>query len=1015
MKYVFGILVIAYSSQVFSCATESRRHINPDGTQGGLVSLTAKVSNKAFISFDSKVCDHVVVEADSKILNGSQILERAWIRSNVVVSEESTVKGAALLWGQTSRSIVQIKGRSTVEGDVKLSNGTIISESSHIYGSVHLADVIVKSNSEVCGNFIISDLKIDDSYFCDNSTYEFSRSDVSLLNYKEEAFNSRTKNLEFKLSNGNSFDKDNTFVSINDRVLAYPELKIYRNFITLSPEALSEGVNDINILGKDHHNKVLRARSFKVLIGSGTKSFVLQNFDYSEDLNVNAVYIYDEQEYEGKAKIINGDVVLYNLPSNFERLEVVLKGVNAKFLLFERFNIFQAPDSLPLTTLPSHVDNFLNFENDLHGWQISDPAAVILESNVENKTLKIFPQYDRRVEVIKRVKLSSDYVAVQMNSNFGLPIVKRFFSPNYSVDIFIGPVNRNLAPQFVTVNSDNSLDDAIETAAVKTTNDQTEFLIFYRINPLTTNAVFLEDPFQIDGGEIPIRFIDFRPTNLIAKNPPIEGFRITPTNNMENEDFDCNHESFHDPGLKYVKDKSSLNFLSVGLSPLMPSVIENRIFGSIFFHSVKRSDFDDAYSVRLEIRQGDKFIISTLSKCQAQALNNFPKDSMAYSPLVNSIAYPLFNISFSELLAAQFSYDRNVRMQIILNLKNGETLKSPVRSLKLLKAFQKPLSFRYGHSEHYDIEGTSNAELPRMGGDKWIVPAYEVILAEILDIFQGEWKVNDLTKLNGGNYEPHQVHEAGIDADISYEYNFDSFITATQWKNSLDKIEYFLNEILKSGHIGYVRDIYITKFKPVENRFNNRCFGQDFPGDSTRAVDLFTNNGEKSLLLNRKDHKDHLHLRFNHATYSPVSHPYFPESPGDFDLDDLWFELSPELDFWVFIKQEVKDDFLKRKVLWRLQEKNGFEDQTMTVTFGTERWTDITAPQKTKKIERKNIRAAPIFYFYASAVNDENGKCFQREVELDLGDLPYVKDNKNHYRWTYIRNKQGNLQPVPYN
>lgn len=93
-----------------------RRHINPDGTQGGWVSIDAHVAKTVYVGRDAKV------NGIARVKGRARILDQANVSGNVEgdsvvcdqarVGEGCTVRGSSMLSGQTN-----IQGRgSIIEG-----------------------------------------------------------------------------------------------------------------------------------------------------------------------------------------------------------------------------------------------------------------------------------------------------------------------------------------------------------------------------------------------------------------------------------------------------------------------------------------------------------------------------------------------------------------------------------------------------------------------------------------------------------------------------------------------------------------------------------------------------------------------------------------------------------------------------------------------------------------------------------------------------------------------------------
>ncbi len=79
-------------------ATKARRHINPDGTVGGYVALTATVDKNAYVSKNACVYNHATVLG--RVEGRASIAGKAFIDKDVVVSGDMHVARHTYLTGK---------------------------------------------------------------------------------------------------------------------------------------------------------------------------------------------------------------------------------------------------------------------------------------------------------------------------------------------------------------------------------------------------------------------------------------------------------------------------------------------------------------------------------------------------------------------------------------------------------------------------------------------------------------------------------------------------------------------------------------------------------------------------------------------------------------------------------------------------------------------------------------------------------------------------------------------------
>lgn len=108
-------------------AVLSRRHKNPDDTQGGWVAGTASVTNTAYIGFDARVYGEGRVYETAGVFDFAQVFGQARVSGRSRITDRACIFGLTEVWGD-----------AVVGGDTKLS------EPSGVRG-----DAFVMSNRDV--------------------------------------------------------------------------------------------------------------------------------------------------------------------------------------------------------------------------------------------------------------------------------------------------------------------------------------------------------------------------------------------------------------------------------------------------------------------------------------------------------------------------------------------------------------------------------------------------------------------------------------------------------------------------------------------------------------------------------------------------------------------------------------------------------------------------------------------------------------------------------------------------
>lgn len=66
---IFYLLMFFQSVEGFTCNLNgAKKHLNPDGSLGGLVSRDARVAASSYIDMNAKICDRSRIGEHSKIL-----------------------------------------------------------------------------------------------------------------------------------------------------------------------------------------------------------------------------------------------------------------------------------------------------------------------------------------------------------------------------------------------------------------------------------------------------------------------------------------------------------------------------------------------------------------------------------------------------------------------------------------------------------------------------------------------------------------------------------------------------------------------------------------------------------------------------------------------------------------------------------------------------------------------------------------------------------------------------------
>ena len=140
----------------------AHQHINPDGSRGGWVANTAKVSYTAYLEINATVFGHAwlsgeahvfdqaqiygnaCVHGSTRISGHAQVCDQARVYGDAEVSGHAQICGESLVFGQA-----QIFGNAKVSGRAKVSGQTWVCGEAHIHLSELTRGLHAKSPPQV--------------------------------------------------------------------------------------------------------------------------------------------------------------------------------------------------------------------------------------------------------------------------------------------------------------------------------------------------------------------------------------------------------------------------------------------------------------------------------------------------------------------------------------------------------------------------------------------------------------------------------------------------------------------------------------------------------------------------------------------------------------------------------------------------------------------------------------------------------------------------------------------------
>lgn len=1031
LAFIFLLLVIpllgeACDGNVFT------RHTNPDGSEGGLVNKDAKVEASVHIDHTAKVCDKAWVDGNARILGYAIVKEDAWVREYSTVKDRASVGGKSVVQG-TRNTPVMISDDSRVYGSAKILTGTRISDRSEIFGNVSIRDSQITGTARVCEGYIISDQSIDDNYFCREGEEEKeSRAQVELISYNEDHFNKISDRIIFEIKDYRFLLDRNVFqILINGQQVNPGNIDVgHTRLVVNSSSLIVDGENEIKFLGRDEFNKILPQSYFHFIVGLGSRTIQVQQQDNSQDpkIRTNVSFIYEGREYKGLSKYKNGEIIVEGVPENLTDVEFKIKGIGSRSFFVESYSsINQIPISFNATAIPPYQNNYTDFSHGLEGWSVSHIDNIQIATEGDSTKVKVSPNQFERVELTKTIRLSKVEKGFGVRFNINSHML-RLYDGSEKIQIVLASAvhgqievfNYTLEQMRVFGKQDGQEDLIIQIPHQSPTSS--EYTVLIRLFPSESSNLSQETWLDLIGIAVSTVYIDFQPMNFSPLNK--EELELSPTYPLD--EMKCLVRTYdRNINLKYENTEVELPFFSAGITSMMPNFRENRIYGRLHVIGVPRSKIRNLWLIGLQ-NGVEKFNVE-LAACSKSKLSasapEYPIGEIFNISHGKNLVHHLFSIPALDLLAINTTIGSGndqigdeISLKVrgeFLDLVNSFTYESNIRNYKILSSPHLPSAATFNPSISLEDYDNSYKGILRTGGDKWIRPAYASVLMNLISLHKvGDvytWLVNDLSKLNGGHFEPHRSHDTGFDADVMFpkingvQTNLTEDRNKDEWRSLLEHLENFLDK--NNAYNGYITDYLLTvknipSEKFIEKRLKNRCLGDRF-------VSLTDELGTGSLVRDYEGHVDHFHIKFNELEDDGKAQNKPRQIPVDADLNDFWFTIKDENDrteLTITPKEEVKDEFENRVILWRFQDKEGFDDPGLIVDFG--QWPLVVKEKNLGIMKRPSVHRQDVLKFiYVTVGNKESGWCVQRKVEIDQS--LFKRKETEELRWTYVKTPSG--------
>lgn len=1026
-SFLLYLLFLVISNQVFACEMSSaHRHTNPDSSEGGLVNSKAKVAATAYLAYGAKVCDSAWVDGNAKVLDQAIIKGNAWVREFSTVKDKAVIDEHAVLWGNQGFPVL-VEGEAQIYGNAKILAGTTVSDLSRIYGNVSLKSSIVFNKGKVCENYVLSNQNLGGNYYCPEGSDIESIAKLRLDSVDTKKMNAFPEYLEFSLSEYSfSLEVSSYQIFVNDNLIPISELSINHNKIIInSAHYFRNGENDVLFKGRDSFDRTLYG-SFTFVLGSGIKKMTIETLDHQIDpvMDFEVEFENDGGIYQADTSYIDGELTIYNIPESFVSSAVYLKGIGTESVVVERFESFDLiPLELVSTNLPVFIDNNVVVDNKLSTWNISHTDQIRFEQYSGKESFSIIPLENEIVEVSKTFKLKGDVRAIDLNlllDSSGLN--KSFGNHSQKIQIiFVSPEEKRIIVHdysendvFAFTDEEQAISKQMLTVSKKRAADANYTLIIRVFPVLHLSVASVPEGSWIRVWDIDLSktMIEFSPQNLSPMN--LRENKII-TKNIGNERCDDSRFFLRNNRETLGILREEIRYLSAGETPMMPRFYENRIYGDLNITGIPISNISGIYLVGEQ--NGKEIFKEGLSKCSLRKFED-RRRAQPDSQVINisdedSLVGHIFGISKHSLNEVQTYYSPNfvsVPLDGIISMKIVVEFITPIKgvffkesSVMIKRILSSPdLNLLLSYNPNYKLEDYDLGEVGtiRTGGDKWIRPIYAKILEGIIRDSNRKapenWMINDISKLNGGRFEGHDTtHDIGIDVDLvlmGRGFNLES-------KRTLNALERLLEGSKNFNE--YIRDYIVTVpnyYKPkgpedtsplersysslIEKRFQNRCIGD-------RIVRLPIEKGTGSVLRHIKTkHTDHTHLRFNKVGTASGPLKVVKKLPKNVSLNDFDFRYNDKNELIVRFRHGLKSKYADKRVLWRYQDKERFDDTQLNVSFGEVVLESGPIEEPEEKILKTNSGTRFIYIAFES-INpsrplDDHGWCIEKKAVIEI-------------------------------
>lgn len=1022
-------LLLLVSAHVFACDIPvGTNHTNPDGSQGGFVSASARVSPHAYVSPTARVCGSAWVDEHVMLSDFAVVDDEAWIMKYVEISGYAEVREHAVLSGLADSQKLIVTDNAKIRSNAKIRGSYHITGASHIYGSVEIKGRgSVGGYSTICESVVLEDVDLfDSSYYCADGAESAGK--IAIANKHVGTLVDANKEIHFELQYVESLRPELTKVILNGEEIDQDYLIVQKDLIRILPHPLlQDGLNEIVVSAIDLHGKVIVDEGTSIIVGKQALEIELSS-SLSASAVVEAWFRYKGDELKVPTRRNGASLILNAIPDIPEaRIDIMVLDQNVqKYVSFE---LISPVTELSLDAWPSHIQNNLDFSSGLTGWNVSVPNNVELVSVPGGYQASLALSEELTLEHVFRLEnsaqstltpvsfLRSDFVSLLPDVDMHVLMLAKksrefkrvIFNPQAESHLIRGSVDGLQAREKVlNFFADHAGEDVV--------------LRFYLPDQ---NAKF-SDGVSVTVGRSSLQnasgFLTFKNLSLYTATQQSGYYDLlTPRG--------CGSLSENERGGLSGLDKTWVresNSFSAGEAPHYISNYQNRMWGEFTLRMPV-----EKYLAGLHFELWQDGVLKASVPGSPCILNEVVRTLENGQAKLEFSSNP--NNPFTHLVsfdANSLSYISTTPGSLVEIIAYGLTTEGEAIRLSLapemrevLSSLNAPAQDLFGARDDYRA---LNPGTVRTGGDTWGIPSVVDRLESLIALSKSDgpghrMKVNDIAKMNGGIFPDHETHTNGLQADIRIN-DHRNLIGSSEIENGVIP---FIGSI--EAGITAFNDLLINwdnEKNNVLHYLNNRCLGGRYTAFnySENGVPRIGRKGISLIKLTSTGHIDHMHMSFprillrNDDPQMPTLNKPIPPTGGA-TIHDFKFEYEDGK-----IKVSRKDDvsYLQDfNVLWRAQSSETYAGDA--VDFGD----DLSTSKNEKKIKRwwerpenqKNTIEKP--YVEVVIADFENvdpegsvyGGCVSTKFKIELADL-CVRPDKTIVPWFYHKNPDGSLGGV---